>query len=165
MWEFKKINTNAENFAQSVIHAISKPEPNVVDLIKWFRESFDLGLEVVFKDLSKTNFSGFVSPSIDGYPSYRISVDKTDAECKQLFTICHEIGHVFRDLGLSYGCSDGEFSDKGEERFCDRFAAAFLMPKEIFLNFWSTIDDDDAAKMFKVGRRFSVSIPAAALAI
>lgn len=158
--DFKSINSNAEKLAQSVIQATGMLEPNVVDLIKWFKESFNFGLEVVFIDLRKSNISGYVVP-INEAMAYKIFVDRFDAESRQLFTICHEIGHIFRNLGLSYGCSDGQFSSKGEERFCDRFAAAFLMPKELFINFWSMIDDDDASKMFKIRERFSVSRKAA----
>ncbi len=45
----------------------------------------------------------------------------------------------------------------GEERFCDRFAAAFLMPKELFVEKWKSFSNKDILKKARVARFFKVS--------
>lgn len=72
-------------------------------------------------------FSGF--SLFDEYAPL-IFVNGKEAHSAQVFTMLHEVGHlVLGESGVSDDAYDGEQSS-GSERWCDEFAAAFLMPAD-----------------------------------
>ncbi len=159
MKSYENININAENIASTIYNNIGEEMPSTFSLLKWMEESFGIKIEIFYseKKLAEMHCSGLIyfKPTIDGY---RIWINSKDFEFRQNFTECHEIGHVIRDMSLKYGFSTGEIYSKwGEERFCDRFAAALLMPKELFVEKWKSFSNKDILKKARVARFFKVS--------
>jgi Zn-dependent peptidase ImmA (M78 family) len=90
-----------------------------------------------------------------------VFVNGRDAGVASVFTLLHELAHIW--LGET-GVSDvfGP-NDRVLERFCNRVAADFLVPKEAFLREWQrTPDADVVARHFRVSR-FVVGIRAVQL--
>lgn len=84
-----------------------------------------------------------------------------EAPTAQAFTIAHEFAHISLKAGGLSGPRNREYNQVPEEHWCDRFAAAFLMPKNILTKIYSAvpkkpmkeIGDEDLEKlasMFKV---------------
>ncbi|PIP27158.1 MAG: hypothetical protein COX30_03455 [Candidatus Moranbacteria bacterium CG23_combo_of_CG06-09_8_20_14_all_39_10] len=143
MKPYESININAEKIASTIYSNIGEEMPSILSLLKWMEESFGIRIEVFYSEnkLAEMHCSGLVhfEPTINGY---RIWINSKDYGFRQNFTECHEIAHIIRNMSLKYGFSTGEIYSKwGEERFCDRFAAAFLMPADKFIHIWKTIKE------------------------
>ena len=159
MTKYEQINFHAEHIAAE-IHKGLFNRPLCRYLKNWVESNFDCRIKIVFQDLSKLTCSGFIhfDPSTKGC---RITINSKDTLQRQRFTFCHEIGHLIRNLGLEYGLSTGDiYSTWGVERFCNRFAAAFLMPKEIFIRKWNSILENDVLKKARIAKYFGVSVDA-----
>lgn len=159
MKSYESINLNAENIASTIYSNIEEEMPSIFSLLKWMEESFGIKIEIFYseKELAEMHCSGLVhfEPAINGY---RIWINSKDFEFRQNFTECHEIGHVIRNMSLKYGFSTGEIYSKwGEERFCDRFAATFLMPASLFIYKWNTIKEPIYLKKARLASIFKVS--------
>jgi Zn-dependent peptidase ImmA (M78 family)/transcriptional regulator with XRE-family HTH domain len=95
-----------------------------------------------------------------------VVIFSTEAPTAQAFTLAHELGHVvLRESGISGPIKSGPVSTKIIEDWCDRFAGAFLMPKDAIVNRWpvpatpeNMIDD---GKISKIANTFCVSRHAA----
>lgn len=104
------------------------------------------------RPLDTNEFQGFTL--VDPYAPL-IFINNADYKTAQIFTLAHELAHVF--LGAT-GLSRIErlsSSDNLTERQCDRIAAEFLVPEEEFRNVWRDFSDvsqryDAIAKHFKV---------------
>ena len=91
---------------------------------------------------------GFVS--VDAYAPF-LFVNNTDAEAGKMFTLVHELAHVW--LGKSAGFDNNKMlpADDPVEKLCDKVAAEFLVPAIAFENAWQRNQNFDLlAKMFKV---------------
>ena len=80
-----------------------------------------------------------------------VFVNNDDAKSAQIFTLIHEFTHLL--LGISAGFGGIEDThDDDSERFCDQVAAAFLVPKLLFISQWRATEGsiDKCAKKFKV---------------
>lgn len=78
-------------------------------------------------------------------------VNSADAKAAQMFTLIHELAHVW--LGESAGFDNRHLlpADDPMEVFCDKVAAEFLVPREYFLQKWEvTRDYKSLSRMFKV---------------
>ena len=79
---------------------------------------------------------------------------------RKSFTLAHELGHYFLHADKMqetfYRLNLMDTSADTQEQEANRFAAAILMPKEIFIKFWHLFMDEE-----EVARRFSVSNQAA----
>ena len=114
------------------------------------------------RKLDVTEFRGFAL--CDDYAPL-IFVNGADAKSAQMFTMAHELAHIW--LGPeAEGVSGFEYITPGGtlvERFCDRAAAEFLLPGRELKAHWSNVKDEPApfellARLFKispivVGRR------------
>ena len=70
---------------------------------------------------------------VQGQP--RIYVHEGLVGRERAFAACHELGHVVRRAeGLALGCD--------EERWCNRFAAACLLPEDSLRRAWRAHRDD-----------------------
>ncbi|MDE0385744.1 MAG: ImmA/IrrE family metallo-endopeptidase [Defluviicoccus sp.] len=87
-----------------------------------------------------------------------IFVNGADAKSAQMFTLAHELAHLWLgDAGEGLSGFRGLQPDGGEvERFCDRAAAEFLVPATGIRSAWRAVADDDAP-FEKLARRFKVS--------
>lgn len=63
-------------------------------------------------------------------------VNNSDSKAAQVFTMLHELAHVW--IGVSAGFNNEELTpfDNEVERLCDLVAAEFLVPEESFINNW-----------------------------
>lgn len=77
-----------------------------------------------------------------------IFINNSDAKKAQLFTLAHELCHVL--LGVSAGAGGNETSlfNDAIEKYCDKVAASFLVPKNLLLGIWSNVSE--MAKRFRV---------------
>lgn len=159
MKPYENINMNAENIASTIYNNIGEEMPSLFSLLKWIEENLGIKIEIFYSEnsLAKMHCSGLVhsEPTISGY---RIWMNSKDFKFRQNFTECHEIGHIIRNMSLKYKFSTGEIYSKwGEERFCDRFAAAFLMPAKLFIYKWNAIKEPIYLKKARLANTFKVS--------
>ncbi len=91
-----------------------------------------LGIVAVYKEMSK-KFSG-MSVKVGEYKF--ILINSFHPICRQNFTICHELYHLFiQDHFQSHACITGEFNRKNKPEFdADRFASFLLMPEDGILD-------------------------------
>lgn len=76
-----------------------------------------------------------------------IFVNNKDSKTAQLFTLIHETTHILLGTSAGFG-GDVEKIHDATERYCDRVAAAFLMPADLVKTTWEGISR--TAKKFKV---------------
>ncbi|WP_028298873.1 ImmA/IrrE family metallo-endopeptidase [Olivibacter sitiensis] len=81
---------------------------------------------------------GFVL--VDDYVPF-LFVNNADAKAAQLFTLVHELAHVW--LGKSAGFNQDQLlpADDPIELLCDRVAAEFLVPAHLLSDVWTGIAD------------------------
>lgn len=86
---------------------------------------------------------------VDDYAPF-IFVNSADSKKAQLFTLLHELAHIF--ISFSSGCGDFgiEEIDNEKERLCDKVAAEFLVPKDLFLQKALNTTNDELSALFKV---------------
>ena len=87
-----------------------------------------------------------------------IFVNGADAKSAQMFTLAHELAHLWLgDMGEGLSGFQGLQPDGGDvERFCDQAAAEFLVPAMELRDAWQCIADTGTA-FEKLARRFKVS--------
>lgn len=114
------------------------------------------------KKLDTTEFRGF---AIADMFAPAVFVNNSDALSAQLFTLIHEVAHIWiGESGVSEICTDNNI-----EKFCNKVAAEFLMPSSEFLEIWerlttgkqscSTEHIEDIASIFMVSN-FAAGIKA-----
>lgn len=82
-----------------------------------------------------------------------IFINKNDTLKAQIFTLFHEIAHLWiRESGIS-SIQNVEI-DNNIERFCNKIAAEVLMPKEVFINKFDKLNDD---WLLNLEKKFCVS--------
>lgn len=129
------------------------------------RHAEQAGVLVVFNSVLGNNthrrlkpeeFSGFVLA--DHYAPL-IFVNAADGKAAQMFTLAHELAHLwFGASGISL-LSEREPAGSDIERACNRVAAAFLMPADDFQAAWREVAQT-AGWVETLARRFKVSRPA-----
>ena len=138
------------------------------DALRFLRNRLDeVGVLVVFngvvgnnryRKLDTNEFLGFALA--DEYAPL-VFVNSADFIASQMFTLSHEVAHLFvGETGLSV--LDRLLPTDNEiERFCNRVAAEFLVPREELQEFWSVAKV--AANPYQaIARKFKVSAIVAA---
>lgn len=157
MSSYKIINADAERVAKAIYDNVGDTMPSILSLVKWIEKNFSIKIKIEFLETLGVGYSGFVYPDPKS-GVYQVGINGKEADCRQRFTQCHELAHIVRNVGLKYGFSSGEiYTSKGLERFCDRFAAAFLMPEDVFIKKWESLRDDDIWKKARIATFFKVS--------
>ena len=154
---YSRTNEKAESTAQAIIQAIGHSEPSLRNLREWLMDNFGIKFIVTPTDLSNIPVCGLVyfDPKIK---SYRVRVEQTDSTERQRYTVVHEIAHILRERELIYGFFDGDVQNPDlEERFCNRFAAAFLMPEKAFKQKWTSTSSNLLLKRYSIAQHFGVS--------
>lgn len=155
---YEAINASAEKVADAIHDVLGTAHcPSVLSLRSWMEESFGIRIHINYTRSEQFTQSGleYYDPEKGGY---MVWINAGESEKRQLFTLCHEFGHILRNSGKAFGFSDGNiYSAWGEERFCNRFAAAFLMPKETFIQKWSSIREELLFKKVRIASIFGVS--------
>jgi len=158
---YENINKNAEKIACAIGQWAKNASPE--ELVNWVEKNLKYRINIKCIDLSRMGCSGRIqfNPSTGGY---NVFIEKTDAYVRRRFTLCHEIGHILANHALVYGFfeKDGLESKKKQERFCNRFAAAFLMPAEQFTKEWNfNLDASEGHRVMRMALKFDVSAEAA----
>lgn len=83
-----------------------------------------------------------------------VFVNSTDYERARLFTLAHELGHIW--LGESGVSDTSSTSTKHSERFCNEVAAEVLVPERDMRLAWRDTEDP-AANVRRIATRFKVS--------
>jgi len=158
--EFRNINDNAERVANKIYKICALETPSIPAMIRWIEQTFGFKIFIRSVDYLPASCAGIVyfDKSAGGY---QIKLNENDLLRRQRFTLCHEIAHIIRNMSMVYGFSTGDIhSAKGLERFCDRFAAAFLMPSDIFIRKWRSLSNKDLLTKARIAEFFDVSIEA-----
>ena len=93
------------------------------------------GVKIFLLDFHMSEMSGLSVGKADGGPAMAINTGNKMPVERQFFSIAHELGHL-----VLHQDSYGKASDKltvDQEAEADRFAAAFLMPDELFIKEWN----------------------------
>ena len=85
---------------------------------------------------------------IDDYTPF-IFVNSSDSKSAQLFTIVHEIAHIFISYTAGYGDHGVETLADPREALCDQIAANLLVPEDALLAN-SKLTNEELAKLFNV---------------
>ena len=137
--------------------------------LRYLRDKLEAaGILVVFngvvgnnshRKLDTEEFQGFAL--VDEYAPL-IFVNNADFKAAQMFTLAHELAHIFvGQTGVSH-FEDMQPADDDTERFCDQTAAEFLVPEGELLTYWWDNAVEHARPYQSVARQFKVSSVVAA---
>lgn len=138
------------------------------DALRVLRESIDdVGILVVVngivgnstrRKLDPKEFRGFVL--VDEFAPL-VFVNGSDSKAAQMFTLGHELAHVFLGSSAAFDLRGLQPADDPRERWCNLVAAEFLVPEQALRDFWHKASGDlDPFQI--VARRFKVSVLVAA---
>jgi len=120
------------------------PVPGLAEMLE------ESGIKVISLDLP-VNVSGLTCwvRRKNGDPIPVIVINQNHNGERQRFTLCHELGHMITEVA----------EDIDEERVCDRFAGAFLMPSD---SVWSEIGKHRSSislgELFSLKELYGVSV-------
>ena len=78
-------------------------------------------------------------------------VNNADGKAAQMFTIVHELAHIWTGHSAGFDFRKMQPADDPNELLCDNVAAEFLVPETSFIDFWIQKPDlRSAARHFKV---------------
>ena len=107
-----------------------------------------------YRKLNIDEFRGFVL--IDEYAPL-IFVNNADFEGAQLFTIAHELAHVWLGKGAVFNLHTLIPFDIDIEKFCNKVAAEFLVPENKLRELWN--ENENITEQTKIiSKKFKVSI-------
>ena len=105
------------------------------------------------RKLDPGEFRGFVL--VDDYAPL-VFVNNADAKSAQMFTLAHELAHVFLGSSAAFDLRGMQPADDPTEQACNRAAAEFLVPSDLLRDAWHVTRSDDTAFQ-AIARRFKVS--------
>lgn len=174
------INSNPHEVAVAMRTALNldnswaAKESNWHDAKKHLRDKVEAaGILVVFNGVVGNDSNRKLDPDeFQGFALFDdiaplVFVNNSDFVAAQIFTLAHEIAHLF--IGESALSIFAYFEDRGYliEKFCNQVAAEFLVPAEELKSFWATVKSlsdpyQEIAEYFKVstivGARRAVDI-------
>ncbi len=109
--------------------------PNIQAAFREWKAALESkNIYVLQQSVPKDHVSAF--SLVDKHP-YVLLLNSTEHESRRIFSLFHEIGHVL--LHKSGICSPEDLSRNSHayvqiEKFCNQFAASFLVPKDQFVN-------------------------------
>lgn len=105
------------------------------------------------RKLNPEEFRGFALS--DDYAPL-VFINASDAKSAQMFTIAHELAHLWLGLDAVSGFNATFPANDKSEQFCNKVAAEFLIPAKDFPNTWE--ETELAADRYKqVAKQFKVS--------
>lgn len=110
------------------------------------------------RKLDVSEFRGFVLA--DEYAPF-VFVNGADAQAAQMFTLAHELAHVFFGSSAAFDLRQLQPAADATERACNHVAAEFLVPSHALRQQWGRAKHEDDPFRF-LGRRFKVSVVVAA---
>lgn len=110
------------------------------------------------RKLNPEEFRGFVL--VDEFAPL-VFVNRKDAKAAQMFTLAHEIAHIWFGQSAAFDLRGLEAAKDTTEQACDKVAAELLVPETELRNLWPAVRN--TAEPFQaVARRFKVSVLVAA---
>ena len=106
-----------------------------------------------WRKLNIEEFRGFVL--IDQYAPV-VFINGADYEGAQLFTIAHELAHVWLGSGSAFNLLNLQPFDNVGEKFCDMVAAEFLVPQKELRSMWREAEGSENPFVY-LSRKFKVS--------
>lgn len=104
------------------------------------------------RKLNVAEFRGFVL--VDDYAPL-IFINGADGKAAQMFTLAHELAHIWYGSSAIFDLEKLQPSDEKIEQICNQTAAEFLVPETEILNLWNEISDKKSYQVF--ARHFKVS--------
>lgn len=165
-----RISNNISQAAARIRRAVSWDENQSVQsgtwedaLTRYIGSVRDIGVVVIrtsvvgynnYRSLDTEEFRGF--SLADDYAPL-IFINSADAKAAQIFTLAHELAHIW--LGIS-GVSNLRSSyspDRDTEQFCNQVAAEMLVPMQEFQEYWAGVEYSPdnialASRHFKVSK-------------
>ena len=94
-----------------------------------------------------------------------VALNSGDSDAKRIFTLAHEIAHLWIAApGVSRVSFRADaFRDGDDEAYCNRAAAAVIMPTGDFCREWRSATGDDEQKISRIADHFKASRSAAAV--
>lgn len=142
------------------------------DALRQWRSIYDeMGILVFSLQLGKSEIRGF-SAWDDRAPV--IAANTAYVESARIFTMAHEYAHLVSrtDAACQTWLNPNDSEEPGIERWCERFAAAFLLPPTTlkpYLAYQFSISEsrpvEDFDTVWRVSRRLKVSARALAIAL
>lgn len=164
-----RLNEKPVKIASDIRNVLNLPElwasgrTNWTDAMRFFRDQIEQAGVLVFvngilgnnthRKLDVEEFRGFVV--VDDFAPL-IFVNGADAKSAQLFTLAHELAHVWFGKSAAFDFKSLEPADDPIERACDRVAAEFLVPENDLLLEWSRVKDHDD-RFQRLARKYKVS--------
>jgi Zn-dependent peptidase ImmA (M78 family)/transcriptional regulator with XRE-family HTH domain len=138
-------------------------EPSWTDALRTLREAIEaIGILVMVNGIVGNNtrrkldvneFRGFVL--VDEYAPL-VFVNGADARAAQMFTLAHELAHLWLGRGGVFNFEDLQPANNDVELFCNRVAAEFLVPEQDLRRQWNEAGPADEPFQF-LARHFKVS--------
>jgi len=122
------------------------------------RKVEELGIVILFNSVVGNNTHrplaveecrGFVL--INKYAPFMF-INSADSKSAQMFTIVHELAHIWIGESASFNLRNLQPADNPKEILCDRVAAEFLVPESLFIKRWK-----EESNIESISRYFKVS--------
>lgn len=110
------------------------------------------------RKLDPNEFRGFVL--VDGYAPL-VFVNGADGKAAQMFTLAHELAHVFYGSSAAFDLREMQPANDPMEKTCNRVAAEFLVPQSELRQTWPSVRGD-SEPFQTIARRFKISALVAA---
>jgi Zn-dependent peptidase ImmA (M78 family) len=138
-------------------------EPSWMEALRVLREAMESkGIMVVVNGIVGNNthrkldpgeFRGFVM--VDEYAPL-VFVNGADGKAAQMFTLAHELAHVFFGSSAAFDLREMMPANDPTEQACNRASAEFLVPEQEMRRIWSNVRDDPG-RFQVIAREFKVS--------
>lgn len=143
-------------------------QPTWTDALRVLREAMESAAILVVgngivgnnthRKLDPGEFRGFVL--VDEYAPL-VFVNGADGKAAQMFTLAHELAHVFLGSSAAFDLHEMRPANNPTEQACNRVAAEFLVSERELRRIWPSAESD-AEPFQAIARRFKVSILVAA---
>ena len=151
-------NISPKELAEKLREFLVPNPPNHVDaskILNYYKMLIEEKMNIIIIEypLKAEDVRAFVLKK----PLSVIVLNESDESPVKIFSLFHELGHIIR--GREGLCSITMEEDMDEERYCNKFAAEFLMPEEEFVEMVNRYGTE-IEKLKKLQRIFGVSIQA-----
>jgi Zn-dependent peptidase ImmA (M78 family) len=163
------LNSSVEATAESMRHALNfdieerRQLPTWTDALRRFIELADaMGIMVMcsgvvlnnnYRPLDPDEFRGFALAD-DLAPL--VFINGADTKAAQMFTLAHELAHIWLGQSAVSDAQALQLSGNGEERWCNQVAAELLVPLAILRREYRD-DSNLRSELDRLARRFKVS--------
>lgn len=105
------------------------------------------------RKLNVNEFRGFVL--VDEYAPL-IFINGADGKAAQMFTLAHELAHVWLGEGAIFDLKEMQPADEKIELICNQIAAEFLVPEKVLRESWKIVYNQPA-RFQQLAREYKVS--------